>query len=94
MNVQKNYSVMNSSIIEQSSIRFKGVYNQWLNMRYGRSEIRLHRSVVKPIGNTGHVLVPKQWIGQNVIIMTQEEYENIWVEAGHEIYKKRNKYDG
>jgi putative transposon-encoded protein len=38
------------------------------NLKYGKSIISQVESTVTPSGNSGHVVVPKAWIGKEAIV--------------------------
>jgi putative transposon-encoded protein len=43
------------------------------NLKYGKSIISQIESTVTPSGNSGHVVVPKAWIGKEAIVVLKEE---------------------
>jgi putative transposon-encoded protein len=43
------------------------------NLKYGKSIISQVESTVTPSGNSGHVVVPKAWIGKEAIVHIKEK---------------------
>jgi putative transposon-encoded protein len=61
-----------------SSLIEKSIYTMYIHLnpvmvRHMKATITQIESVVTPSGNSGHVVVPKAWIGKEAIVVLKEK---------------------